>query len=552
MGQMSGGLSPLAFASVLSDWSVHLATAPGKQLALWQKAVDSVSLWTRFAASCLNQKTDIPAPIEPRPDDVRFRDAAWSRQPYALYQQGFLLTEDWVEAATTNIPGLSAADEKAMSFAARQLCDVFSPSNFLFTNPEVIRRTQEEKGANLTKGVSHLVKDTVDAMTGTGRLNSPFKVGENLATTPGHVVFRNHLMELIQYEPSTETVYPEPILIVPAWIMKYYILDLSAENSMVRYLTSQGFTVFMISWRNPDRDDADIGMNDYLEQGPLAAIDEIEKITNSSKVHTAGYCLGGTLLSIAAAAMARDQDERLASVTLLTAQTDFTEAGELMLFISESQVSFLEDMMQAKGYLDGYRMAGAFQILQSNNLIWSRMKREYLMGERPLINDLMSWNADTTRMPARMHSEYLRKFFIENQLASGRYGVANRPVALRDIHVPIFAVGTETDHVAPWQSVFKIHTLCHADVTFVLTKGGHNAGIVSEPGHLRRHFRVHTVRDDERYLSPDDWLQTAILKDGSWWPEWCAWLAVRSSTRTVPPELERSIGPAPGTYVMME
>lgn len=553
LGQMSGGLSPLALASVVSDWTVHLATSPGKQVALWQQAFENMTALARFTASSFGKTDQAEPPAQPKAGDRRFQDEAWAQAPFSLYQQGFLLAEEWVEAATTGIAGVSEADEKAISFAARQVCDVFSPSNFLLTNPEVMRRTHDEKGANLTKGASHFVTDTMNAVTGaTNPKNGEFVVGETLATTPGRVVFRNHLIELIQYEPTTETVHPEPLLIVPAWIMKYYILDLSQQNSMVRYLASQGFTVFMISWRNPGGEDAELGMEDYLEQGPLAALDAIQKITKSLKVHAAGYCLGGTLLSIAAAAMARDGDDRLATVTLLTAQTDFTEAGELMLFINESQVSFLEDVMQDKGYLEGSHMAGAFQILQSNNLIWSRMKREYLLGERSPVNDMMAWNADTTRMPARMHSDYLRKLFLKNELASGKYEVGDHPIALRDVHIPIFAVGTETDHVAPWRSVFKIHTLCHSDVTFVLTKGGHNAGIVSEPGHPRRHFRVHTVREDDHYLAPDDWLEVATLNEGSWWPEWCAWLSARSGQRRQPPKPGPSLGSAPGTYVMME
>lgn len=522
-------------------------------MALWQQAAENMTVLSRFAMSSFGQLDEVQAPTKPKPGDRRFQDEAWSQPPFSLYQQAFLLAEEWVEAATTGIAGVDAADEKSLSFTARQVCDVFSPSNFLLTNPEVMRRTHEEKGLNLTKGASHFVTDALAALTGSAAPETrPFAVGENLATTPGQVVFRNHLMELIQYEPTTKTVHPEPLLIIPAWIMKYYILDLSQENSMVRYLTSQGFTVFMISWRNPGAEDAELGMNDYLQQGPLAALDAIQKITKSAKVHTAGYCLGGTLLSIAAAAMARDGDDRLASVTLFTAQTDFTEAGELMLFVNESQVSFLEDVMRDKGYLDGSRMAGAFQILQSNNLIWSRIKREYLLGEHSSINDMMAWNADTTRMPARMHSDYLRKFFLKNELASGKYEVGGHPVALRDVHVPVFAVGTETDHVAPWKSVFKIHTLCRSDVTFVLTKGGHNAGIVSEPGHPRRHFRVQTVREDDHYVSPDEWQESAILKEGSWWPEWTSWLAAKSGQRKSPPKMGQLLAMAPGTYVMME
>ncbi|MEO0693491.1 MAG: alpha/beta fold hydrolase, partial [Pseudomonadota bacterium] len=373
------------------------------------------------------------------------------------------------------------------------------------------------------------------------------------AATPGKVVYRNHLMELIQYTPTTNTVHPEPVLIVPAWIMKYYILDLSPQNSMVKYLTSQGFTVFMISWRNPDADDAALGMTAYLEQGPVAAIDHITALTGAKTVHAAGYCLGGTLLSITAAMMAREGDARLASMTLFAAQTDFSEPGELSLFVNESQVSFIEDVMATQGYLDAGQMMSAFQMMRPNDLIWSRVVRSYLLGEDDMpMNDLMSWNADTTRMPARMHSEYLRHMFLNNDLAAGRYSVRGHPVSLRDIRLPVFAVGTETDHIAPWKSVFKIHALGHADVTFALTNGGHNAGVVSEPGHKRRHFRLHTTTDKDPALSPEDWIDAATLQDGSWWPAWTAWLADRSGAKTKPPKPGPALTEAPGTYVHME
>jgi polyhydroxyalkanoate synthase len=346
------------------------------------------------------------------------------------------------------------------------------------------------------------------------------------------------------------------VLIVPAWIMKYYILDLSPNNSLVRFLVDQGHTVFMISWRNPGSADRELGMADYRRLGPMAALDAVSAIVPGQKIHAAGYCLGGTLLSIAAAAMARDDDQRLASLTTLATQVDFTEAGELTLFIGESEVAFLEKMMSEQGYLDGKQMAGAFQILRSNDLIWSRMVHDYLLGKRQAMNDLMAWNTDVTRMPHRMHSEYLRWLFLNNDLASGRYRVEGRPVAINDINVPIFAVGTIKDHVAPWNSVYKIHLLADADeVTFVLTSGGHNAGIVSEPGHPRRHFRMRTHREGESYIDPDTWLQTTPARQGSWWPAWQTWLSERSSGKTAPPTTGNEENPplaeAPGTYVHM-
>jgi polyhydroxyalkanoate synthase len=382
-----------------------------------------------------------------------------------------------------------------------------------------------------------------------------YVVGKNVGVTPGKVVFRNHLIELIQYAPTTDEVYAEPLLIVPAWIMKYYILDLSPENSLVKYLVDQGHTVFMISWRNPDSEDRELGMQDYRELGPMAALDAISAIVPGQKVHAVGYCLGGTLLAIAAAAMARDGDDRLASMTTFAAQVDFTEAGELTLFIGESEVAYLESMMWDQGYLDGQQMAGAFQLLRSNDLIWSRLVHDYMLGKRQPVNDLMAWNADLTRMPYRMHSEYLRRLFLDNDLARGCYQVEGHPVVINDIRAPIFAVATVKDHVAPWKSVYKIHLLADTDeVTFVLTSGGHNAGIVSEPGHPHRRFQIRTEHEGELYIDPDTWQQTTPTQQGSWWPAWQGWLGERSSGKTAPPACGGEGYPvlteAPGTYVL--
>jgi polyhydroxyalkanoate synthase len=340
--------------------------------------------------------------------------------------------------------------------------------------------------------------------------------------------------------------------------MKYYILDLSEHNSLVRYLTAQGFTVFMISWKNPDANDRDLGMDDYVSSGVMDALDAVEAIGSGQKIHAVGYCLGGTLMSIAAAAMARDGDARLKSLTLLATQIDFTEAGELMLFIDESQLSLLEDLMWDQGYLDTTQMAGAFELLRSKDLIWSRMVHDYLMGERTPMNDLMAWNADATRMPYRMHSEYLRQLFLKNDLAEGRYRVGHGPIAISDIRVPVFLVGTERDHVAPWESVYKFNLLSDTDVTFVLTSGGHNAGIVSEPGHAHRHYRVREKASDDSYTDPDRWMQETSPVDGSWWPVLSTWVAEQSSEQTAPPALgakTKGYAPlcdAPGSYVFQE
>ena len=380
--------------------------------------------------------------------------------------------------------------------------------------------------------------------------------GRDIAITPGQVVLRNELIELLQYTPRTKTVRPEPVLIVPAWIMKYYILDLSPVNSMIRYLVEQGYTVFCISWLNPSAAQRELSLDDYRTKGVMAAIDAVQAISGSDKIHATGYCLGGTLLTIAAAAMARANDERLASLSLLAAQTDFTEAGELQLFISEAQLAFLDDLMWKQGYLDSAQMAGAFQMLRSNDLIWSRLIRRYYLGEEDAPNDMMSWNMDATRMPYRMHSEYLWHLFQNNNLAEGRFPAGGNPVSVHDISVPIFAVGTESDHIAPWRSVHKLHLLNPGDITFVLTSGGHNAGIISEPGHPHRHYRSLRHLPDSHYHAPDEWLQLATLTEGSWWPAWAAWLDTHSSAPVPPPPMGNAkagykcLEPAPGQYIL--
>ncbi len=541
--RFTSGRSPSTVALAMLDWFAHAANAPFQTAEMLRTAATQ---WQRLGQAALGGG----AAIAPSPGDRRFAAAAWQQHPFELITQAVLLGEEYFDRLVAGAPGMDAHNRRIVAFSVRQWLDMISPSNMPWLNPEVIEATRATSGANLVEGLHNLLRD--QAGRGSGSASTGFTVGGNIACTSGQVVFRNALIELIQYAPSTPSVAASPVLIVPAWIMKYYILDLSPGNSLVRWLVGQGHTVFMISWRNPDATMRDVSLDDYRTQGVLAAIDAVGAICGRVGIHAAGYCLGGTLLAIAAAAMARDGDTRLASLSLFAAQTDFTEAGELELFITEDQLSFLNDMMQTQGYLSSEQMGGAFQMLRSNDLVWAHAIRDYMLGEHEAPSDLMAWNADGTRLPARMHIEYLRSLFLDNDLAEGRLTAAGGKLALDDIRLPMFVVGTERDHIAPWRSVFKLHLLNDGDLTFVLTSGGHNAGIVSEPGHRRRHFRIRTRIAGTRTLGADEWQRDTAPQDGSWWLSWAAWLG--AGERVAPPAMGAPgyapLGDAPGRYVM--
>ena len=419
MGRVTLGISPASLALAYFDWALHLLESPGKWQRLLEKAVRKEMRLFNYAARACSESACEPC-IEPLPQDHRFRSKAWQKWPFNLIYQGFLLNQQWWHNATTGIGGVSSHHEQVVAFVARQLLDMISPVNFISTNPEVLDATVREGGQNLVRGARNLIEDWELERGGKPPVGiDAFQPGRDVAITEGKVVYRNRLIELIQYAPKTKQVHAEPVLIVPAWIMKYYILDLSPNNSLVNYLVEHGHTVFMISWHNPNAEDRDLGMDDYLRLGIFDALDAAQAIVPEQKINAVGYCLGGTLLSIAAASLAEDNGAPLNSMTLLAAQTDFTEAGELTLFIDDSQLDYLEDIMWRQGYLDNRQMAGAFQLLRSNDLIWSRMVNDYLLGRRAPMADLMAWNADATRMPYRMHSEYLRRFFLKNELFEG-------------------------------------------------------------------------------------------------------------------------------------
>jgi polyhydroxyalkanoate synthase len=554
LATVTGGLAPEVYVDAWWDWYLNLAKEPPTQLKIMQDAMaKAVDTWT-FALRAAGGQ-----PMPAAEGDSRYASEPWVSWPFNVYAHSYRNYADWMQKACTNVPGVAPANERTLDFVARNALEAISPANYLATNPELLDLTRAEAGVNLVRGFGHWLED-IERMFGGKQTPSgteKFIVGRDLAATPGQVVMRNELAELIQYSPATETVFAEPILIVPAWIMKYYVLDLSPTNSLVKYLVAQGHTVFMVSWKNPTANDSGFAMDDYLKLGIRDTVDAVSRIVPDQKIHSVGYCIGGTLLSIAAAAFAADGDQRLASVTLLAAQQDFSEPGELSVFISPAQLDMLEAVMQRTGVLESEQMGAAFALLRSRDLLWTPAVNSYLRGKRESPNDLMAWNADGTRMPCRMHAEYLRQLYLNNALARGEFRADGRLVDLAAIHVPMFVVGTETDHVAPWQSVYKARGLTRsADYTFLLTSGGHNAGIVSGPEHPRRRYRVRTWLNPSETLTPQVWFETTRPQAGSWWPVWQHWLSQHSAeTQVVPPALGSAaagyppIADAPGEYV---
>ena len=565
------GLSPIALALAAADWAMHLAASPGRQMVLGQRAL---ALAQQAMATAVNPPMDENG--QPIADnDNRFIDASWRQWPFSALKEGYKANSAWWREAV-QVDGMSRHHSHMVEFFNRQIMDTFTPSNWLLTNPEALNKAQETQGQSLLQGYQHFSEDLRKAETArsTPDVLEPltFEVGKEVAITPGKVVYRNHLIELIQYTPTTDKVYPEPLLIVPSCIMKYYILDLSQSNSMVKYLVGQGYTVFIISWRNPDASDRDLGMQDYLQMGVMDALAAVKERAGAPRVHALGYCLGGIFLSIVAAAMGRhtrmaqnqtagrraedrsmERLPELASVTLLAAQTDFSEPGEMGVFIDDEQLKTLRQQMDLKGYLSGSAMAGSFQFLNMRELVFTRNTRRYLLGHEEADFDLMSWNSDLTRLPARMHSEYLSSLFLNNALATGKYRVAGQGIALMDIHAPMLVVGTTRDHVSPWRSVYKIHLQTDTHVTFVLAAGGHNAGIVSEPGRPRRSYQINSIEDNQGWVEPDEWLASAPTRQGSWWEAMDAWLKERSGKPVAPPAIDPAhvLCDAPGEYVMV-
>ena len=553
LAAVTGGLAPEPIIRAWWDWYLSLSRSPDTQMALarsaWEKALDS---W-QFAFSALR------GPAEPAvTGDRRFADAAWNQWPFNVYARCYKNWESWWREALDSAAHAEEQSSQVLKFFAGQVLEAASPSHYLPTNPELLELTRAESGRNLIRGYRHWLDDVKRMLHREPAAGTDgFKVGRDVAVTPGKVVFRNELIELIQYSPQTPTVYAEPILITPAWIMKYYILDLSPRNSLVRYLVDQGHTVFMISWKNPGAADRNLGLDDYFRLGFSGALDAVAAIVPDVKTHVVGYCIGGTLNVIGASALLGKGDQRIASLSLFTSLADFSEPGEISVFIDPAQIAMLDAMMAKTGVLDGMQMAAAFQLLRSYDLLWLPLVDSYVRGKRAQLNDLMSWNADATRMPWRMHSEYLRRLYLENELIHGRFEVEGAPINMSSIQIPVFNVGTETDHVAPWKAVYKTRAYTRSpDFTFLLTSGGHNAGIVSGPQNAKRRYRMSTWRDAATVPSPDEWLAETSLTHGSWWPAWQQWLVEHSSSaRVSPPEMGNraegygAIMDAPGQYV---
>jgi polyhydroxyalkanoate synthase len=554
LATVTGGLAPDDYAQAWWDWYLNLTKQPDRQLALVQSAFEKVLDTWQFAS-----RAATGAPTSPEHQVPGFTDPAWNVWPFNVYAKSYATWSAWMQEAVGGGSPREDGSAARMRFATQQVLDAASPANFLHTNPELLNQTVAESGQNLVRGLKNWLEDAERTLPG-GRApkNGQFEVGKDVAVTPGKVVFRNRLIEVLQYAPATDTVYAEPVLITPAWIMKYYILDLSPRNSLVRYLVEKGHTVFVISWKNPTSIDRDLGMDDYVQLGFKDALEVVNRIVPQRKVHAVGYCIGGTLLSISAALLGSSGDTRLASVSLFAALTDFSEPGELSVFISPRQLEMLEAVMSKSGVLESESMGAAFMMLRSRDLLWTPAVNTYLKGERAKLNDLMSWNQDGTRMPSRMHSEYLDRLYLKNELAQGQFSVGGQRVDLKSLRVPMFVVGTETDHVAPWRAVYKVRGLTSsADYTFCLTSGGHNAGIVSGPAHPKRRHRVLRWTNETDSLTPDEWLKAAASQPDSWWPKWQSWLAERSDQQRQPARPivtaaaagQQELEDAPGRYV---
>ena len=547
---------PLNLAPTVFELMTRMVANPTSvlqaQFSLWQHYID---LWQNTSKKLLGH--DVDPVIKPDSADRRFRDPAWDDDAvFDFVKQSYLLTARWLTHLVEGVDGLDDKTRQKLDFYTRQFVDAMAPNNFVATNPEVLRVTLESGGDNLLRGFNHLLED-LDR--GKGKLAikmtdpDAFEVGKNIATTPGKVVFQTDLMQLIQYQPTTAKVHKRPLLIIPPWINKFYILDLRPENSFIKYAVDQGLTVFVISWVNPDVQHADKTFDDYMLEGPLAALDAIGRATGETEVNAVGYCLGGTLLAATLAYMAAKQDRRIKAASFFAALTDFEDPGDLGVFIDEEQLAAMDQMMAEKGYLDGREMATTFNMLRANDLIWSFVVNNYLLGKEPFPFDLLYWNSDSTRMPYAMHSFYLRKFYQENKLVEpGGISLDDVPIDLRKIRIPTYMLSAREDHIAPWASTYAATQIFRGKSTFVLAGSGHIAGVINPVGSKKYGYWLNARLPAD----PKDWLESASRHDGSWWPHWTDWIVARSGPEVkarVPGDGELEvIEDAPGSYVLIK
>ena len=558
--QNSSTADPMAIGRAFMEMTTRLMSDPAKlmeaQFSLWQ---DYMNLWQSTAKRMMGQEAD-PV-IAPAKDDRRFKDAAWQdNQVFDFVKQSYLLTARWLQSTVHDVEGLDDKTARKIDFYTRQFVDAMAPSNFVLTNPEVLRATMESRGENLVKGLQNLLDDLE---RGKGQLKirmtdlEAFETGKNIAVTPGKVVYQNDLIQLIQYTPTTKEVAKRPLLIIPPWINKYYILDLKPANSFVKWAVDQGHTVFVISWVNPDEKLAAKTFSDYLLEGPLAALDAIEKATGEKTANVVGYCLGGTLFaSLLAYLAATDDADRIASATFLTTLVDFKEAGELTVFIDEEQLAALEEKMNERGYLEGAEMANTFNMLRANDLIWSFVINNYLLGKEPFPFDLLYWNSDSTRMPAAMHSFYLRNMYQNNLLSKpGGIELNGVPIDLGKVKTPSFILSTREDHIAPWKATYVATQLYSGPVRFVLAASGHIAGVVNPPAANKYNHWTNT-KIKKYPKNPEEWLASAEARPGSWWPEWQQWIAEFADGKVAAREPGsgklKAIEDAPGSYVRVQ
>jgi polyhydroxyalkanoate synthase len=552
----SNGQGPYSMASEageaaksLGEIARHWVTEPGKFAAAQGELFKSYAdLWGRSFRRFLGE--EVEPVVVPEPGDNRFKDPDWSNgQFFDFWKQSYLITSRWAEDLTRNTEGVDEKTRKKALFYLNQMLAAFSPSNFPLTNPEVVRTTLATNAENLVQGMTHFVEDlgqSKDLLRISQTDLSAFEIGRNLAVTPGKVVFQNDLIQLIQYAPATEEVYERPLLIVPPWINKYYILDLVPEKSFVKWAVAQGFTVFLVSWVNPDAHLAQKTFEDYMHDGILVAIDAVIRQTGSPKINALGYCVGGTLLAATLAYMAAKGDDRVVSASFLAAQVDFSEAGDLLVFIDDTQLKALEEMMAEQGYLDGSRMAAVFNMLRPRDLIWPYVINNYLLGKKPFPFDLLFWNADSTRLPAANHAFYLREFYHLNRLAKGEMELGGVRLDLSRVTIPIYELFTKEDHIAPAASVFRGSKLFGGPVRLTMAGSGHIAGVVNPPEKKKYQFWSNGPA-----ANLQEWMAKATETAGSWWPDWASWLAAYSGPKVPAP----SGGPlwaiedAPGSYV---